>query len=154
MTPQPATMTCAACLAPRGTATHPAGTTTHLPDGPADHPPLPVPPGILTPEPHCDFCGGPDPTWTLPARDFAWHPGGARRDSRGDWGACWACASFIAQDRWHALARHAVAAANRRHQRIPHPDRDHAVAASLLNLWALVRQHTTGPIQPTREAAP
>jgi hypothetical protein len=48
------------------------------------------------PEPICDLCGAPNPTWRYPGQDFIASIGGTPAGiSEGDWHVCWQCHTLI-----------------------------------------------------------
>jgi hypothetical protein len=54
----------------------------------------------------CDFCGGPNPRWSYPAKDVGAIPipGGPKVMLTGGWGACDACHALIERDDRNGLA--------------------------------------------------
>jgi hypothetical protein len=152
-----AAMFCALCGLRLATVTTraPNGTlqTSHTHHEPADHRPVPVPPGLVDHNPICDFCGTPGPSWTLPVADIAHthRPGAPRFYSGGDWNACDLCAAHIRAGDWDGMAARAVRLANARQRHPGHPQRDGRSAASLNRFWQLVRDNTTGPLRPLEE---
>lgn len=141
-------VTCAICQRPLGTATD-LGRVGYYHTEPAGHQPVPARPPAGT---VCDFCAGPAPTWALPVRPLGIRiytgrePVAANADNAGAWLACDTCAWHIRGEHWHAMAHRAAHLAAQRYGRPPNPRAEATVAASLLNLWTVVRANTLGPL--------
>jgi hypothetical protein len=148
----PAGLGCAICRRPLATVTTGAGQTSYHHTEPAGHRAVPVP--LDDPDPRCDFCSGDGPHWALPVADFTRRgDDDEEQASIGDWFACDLCAALIREGRWNDMALHSVRARAARYGHVPTAAAEVLSARSLLNLWQVVRDHATGPIQ-RREAMP
>lgn len=112
----------------------------------------------------CDFCGDDGPRWRLPVEPFSYEVAGmtaeglavdldepAHRSADSWWSACEPCAAYLRAGRWEDLAWHAVYRMQQRREipaRLSARERRMMMDSLLGGLWELVRQHTTGPLEP------
>ena len=59
---------------------------------------------VLSPKvPVCDFCGQPQPVWTIKAKSFQVTSDIIQTDSMEDWAACEPCGALIEKGDWDSL---------------------------------------------------
>ena len=121
---------------------------------------VPVDPGEIEANLHCDFCWAMNPEFELPARDFVMRepvpfadPDDMLRQthmSEGHWAACSACAALIERNQWSALVRRVGESWRVRHGE----PMDELAVTALRNLYRKLRKNITGSIRPIERYEP